>query len=43
MQLNFRKQDFCVLVFPGASDLLWGGFLTQAPEEDLVSGISVVG
>ena len=42
MQLNFRKHDFRVLMFPDASDLLWGGFLTQVPEEDLVSGIPVV-
>ena len=42
MQLNFRKQDFRVLMFPDASDLFWGGFLTQVPEEDLVSGIPVV-
>ena len=42
VQLNFRKQDFRVLMFPDASDLFWGGFLTQVPEEDLVSGIPVV-
>ena len=29
-------------MFPGASDLIWGGFLTQVPGEDLVSGIPVV-
>ena len=44
VKLNFRKQDFRVLtlMFPDANDLLWGGFLTQVPEEDLVSGIPVV-
>ena len=42
-QLNFLKQDFLVLKFPSASDLFWGGFLTQVPEEDLVSGIPVMG
>ena len=42
VQLNFRKQDFRGLMFPDASDLFWGGFLTQVPEEDLVSGIPVV-
>ena len=31
-----------MLMFPGASDLFSGGFLTQVPEEDLVSGIPVV-
>ena len=35
VQLNFRKQDFRVVMFPDASDLFWGGFLTQVPEEDL--------
>ena len=39
VKLNFRKQDFCVLMFPGASDLFWGGSLTQASEEDMVSRI----
>ena len=42
VQLNFLRQDFCVLKFPSASDLFWGGFLTQVPEEDLVSGIPVM-
>ena len=42
VQLNFRKQDFRVLLFPDASDLFYGGCLTQVPEEDLVSGIPVV-
>ena len=40
--LNFRKQDFRVLMFPVACDLFWGGFPTQVPEEDLVTGIPVV-
>ena len=31
-----------MLMFLDASDLFWGGFLTQVPEEDLVSGIPVV-
>ena len=31
-----------MLMFPGASYLFWGGFLTQVPEEYLVSGIPVV-
>ena len=42
MQLNFGKQDFCVIMFSDATDRFWGGFLTQVPEEDLVSGIPVV-
>ena len=42
VHLNFRKQNFRVLLFPNASDLFCGGFLTQVPEEDLVSGIPVV-
>ena len=42
VQLNFRKQDIRVLMFPDVSDLFWGGFLTQVLEEDLVSGILVV-
>ena len=42
VQLNFRRQDFRVLMFPDSSDLFCGGFLTQSPVEDLVSGIPVV-
>ncbi|CAM9333642.1 unnamed protein product, partial [Ascophyllum nodosum] len=42
VQLNFRKQVFRVLMYPDASDLFWGGFLTQVPEKNLVSGIPVV-
>ena len=42
MQLNFRKQDFRVLMFSAESDLFGGGFLTHFPEENLVSGIPVV-
>ena len=37
MQLNFRKQDFYVVLFPDANDLSWGGFRTQVPHEDLFS------
>ena len=42
VQITFRKQDFCVLLFPDASALFWGGFLTQVPVEDPLSGIQVV-
>ena len=42
VKLNFRKQDFRVLMFPDVSDLFWGGSLTQASEEDLVSEIPVM-
>ena len=31
VRLNFRKQDFRVLMFPDASDLFWGGFPTRSP------------
>ena len=31
-----------MLLFPDASDLFYGGCLTQVPEEDLVGGIPVV-
>ena len=41
-QLNSRKQDFRVLMFPDVSDLFLGGSMAQFPEEDLVSGIPVV-
>ena len=37
VQLNFCKQNFSVLMFSDASDLFWGSFLTQVPEEDLLS------
>ena len=43
VQLNVCKQDFRVLMFPDASDLFWGGSMTQVPKEDLVSEIPVVG
>ena len=39
VQLSFHKRDFRVVMFPDAIDLLWGGFPTQVPEEDFVSGI----
>ena len=42
VQLIFGKQDFRAMMFPVATDLFWGGFLAQVPEEDLVSGIPVV-
>ena len=42
VQLNFYKQDFHVLMIPNASNLSWGGFLAHVPEENLVSGITVV-
>ena len=29
-----------MLVFPDASDLLWGCCLTQVPKEELVAGLS---
>ena len=31
-----------MLIFPDASALFWGGFLTHFPERDLTSGIPVV-
>ena len=43
VQSNFREQNFRVLLFPNASNLFCGGCLTQVPEEDLVSGIPVMG
>ena len=42
VQLNFGKQDFRLILFPDATARFWGGFLTQVPEEDLVSGVPVV-
>ena len=43
VQLNFRKQDFCVLIFQDETDLFWGGFLAvvdmaHQPIMGLVSG-----
>ena len=42
VQLNFCKQNFSVLMFSDASDLFWGSFLTQVPEEDLLDRTSFV-
>ena len=33
VELNFRKQEFPVLMLPGTSDVFWGGSLTQFPKE----------
>ena len=42
VELSFRRPDDCcrVLTFPDASDLFWGCCLAQAPEEELVAGLS---
>jgi hypothetical protein len=41
VELSFRRPDDCrVLMFPDASDLLWGCCLTQVPKEELMAGLS---
>ena len=40
VELSFLRPDGCrVLVFPDTSDLFGGDCLTQAPKEELVTGI----
>ena len=42
VELSSRRPDDCRVLFPDASDLFWGYYLTQGPKEKLVAGLSFI-